>query len=441
MTDYQHSREDRQPHTGDAAEAMDPAGQSLAKALRASFRLLSAIMGLVLVLYLLSGVKSIQSYQVGIKRLFGRVVGVAEQGLAYVWPFPVGSIEIVDIRQQRLTVDDFWMHETPEEKTHDLLSRAGSTSLRPQTDGALLTGDRNLLHIRLACNYQVTDPRSYVANVGAAADSQEATPAAELVRSAICGAAIRAAAVRTADALQRTERDQFAMEVGMLAQQELDSLKAGVQISKVLLTNATWPIEALRTYVEAQNAVSEAEKKTNEARAEAEKILNAAAGASYRLLVGEQEQADASTQPADAAEAPVNLIGQYVKALESGDGQKARQLMERIDEVLVSNDTGGEASKIIAEARSYRTATIQRVKSRADRFNELLPEYRKTPELMLQRLWATVREDILNFPTVEKFYISPGGEKTVVRINRDPDVVKEILKELKAASKQPQTGQ
>jgi regulator of protease activity HflC (stomatin/prohibitin superfamily) len=231
------------------------------------------------------------------------------------------------------------------------------------------------------------------------------------------------------------------MEVGMLAQQELDSLKAGVQISKVLLTNATWPIEALRTYVEAQNAVSEAEKKTNEARAEAEKILNAAAGASYRLLVGEQEQADASTQPADAAEAPVNLIGQYVKALESGDGQKARQLMERIDEVLVSNDTGGEASKIIAEARSYRTATIQRVKSRADRFNELLPEYRKTPELMLQRLWATVREDILNFPTVEKFYISPGGEKTVVRINRDPDVVKEILKELKAASKQPQTGQ
>jgi membrane protease subunit HflK len=441
MTDHDHFHEDHDPEAGGAVEAVDPAGQSLAKALRASFRLLSAIMALVLVLYLLSGVKSVQSYQVGIRKLFGKVVGVAEQGLAYAWPFPVGDIEIVDIRQQRLSVDDFWMRETPEDKTRDLLSRAGWPSLRPQFDGALLTGDRNLLHVRLACTYQVTNPRSYAANVGAAVEGQGASPAEEAVRSAICRAGICAAAVRTADALQRTERDRFAMDVGRLAQQELDSLGAGIQISKVLLTNAAWPIEALRTYIDAQNAVSEAEKKRSEARAEAERILNAAAGASYRILVGQPQEIDSSTGPADATAASGNLIRRYVKALDSGDRQKAEELLEAIDEVLLSNETGGEASKIIAEARAYRTATIQRVKGRLERFNELLPEYRKTPELMLQRLWATVREEILNSPTVEKFYLSLGGDKTVVRINRDPDVVNQILKELKAASKQAKTGQ
>jgi membrane protease subunit HflK len=426
MPDHTHSHDDHAPEVLGAAESIDPAGQSLARALRASFRLLSAIMLLVVVMYLLSGLQSIQSYQVGVKKLFGRVVGLAEQGLAYAWPFPIGGIEVIDTRQQSLTVDDFWMHESAEDKTRDLLSRSGSSSLRPQADGALLTGDRSLLHVRLTCNYQVTDPLAYISNVGGAS-------ATELVRSAICRAAIRSAAVRTAEALQRTQRDQFAADVARLAQQELDALKSGIGVNKVLLTNATWPIDALRTYIDAQNAVSEAEKKRSDARAEAEKILNAAAGASYRILVGQQDHPDASASPASSVSAPQGLIPQYVKALESADTRKVQDLLEAIDEVLLSNEIGGEASKIIAEARSYRTATIQRVKSRAERFGELLPEYRKAPELMLQRLWATVREEILNSPTVEKFYLSLGGDKAVVKINRDPDVANQILKELKAA--------
>ena len=39
--------------------------------------------------------------------------------------------------------------------------------------------------------------------------------------------------------------------------------------------------------------------------------------------------------------------------------------------MILSRTTAGQASKIIAEARTYRTATIQRAKSRAERFTEL----------------------------------------------------------------------
>ena len=441
MMEHSHTHHDHNhdPDPLGGIESLDPAGQSLAKALRASFRLLSAIMVLVLAMYLLSGVKTVQSYQVGIKTFLGRVVGQSDQGLAYVWPFPIGGIEIIDMRQRQLGVDDFWMYETSEDKTRDLLSRAGSSSLRPQLDGALLTGDRSLLHVKLNCIYQVVDPRAYAAAVGTLDKIEEYSPVEEMARAAICQAAIRCAATRTADALQRTERDQFALDVARTAQVQLDSLKAGIQISKVLLTNASWPIEALRTYIDAQNAVSQAEKLKSDARAEAEKILNAAAGASYRKLVTDPEQTDPASRSA-ANSGSGNLIGLYVKALASSDTAKAAQLLDAIDEVLLSNETGGDASRILAEARGYRTATIQRVKSRAERFNELLPEFRQTSELMLQRLWAATREEILNSPTVEKFYLSFGDDKTVLRINRDPDVVNQILKELKAA-KQPKSPQ
>ena len=57
---------------------------------------------------------------------------------------------------------------------------------------------------------------------------------------------------------------------------------------------------------------------------------------------------------------------------------------------------------------------------------------------MLERLWAAARDEILDSPTVEKFYLTLGSGKTILRINRDPRVVKEILREQLKVSKQQQ---
>jgi regulator of protease activity HflC (stomatin/prohibitin superfamily) len=436
---HHHNQHDNDDH-GPTHDAADPAGQSLADALRVSFRLLSVIMIVVLFFYLLTGVKTVSNSQVGIKKVFGKIVGLAQPGLAYTWPFPVGNIEIVDTREQRLTISDFWLNETAEQKTQPLLSRQYlGGGLNPGLDGALLTGDRSLLHVRLECRYVIREPMIFAIHVGNAAGGGDAV--AELVRSTMCRAAIRAAAVHTADGLQRADRNAFASAVRTTTQEELKALDSGIEVISVLMTDSTWPLGALSAYIEAQNAVSEAEKLKDSARAEAVQILNQATGANYRKLVGDAGLenlpiSDSAALPAtQAAPAEYNLIGQYQAARADGNDALAEQLLQRIDEVLRSRETSGEASKIIADAETNSLATVQRVQGRVKKFNQLLPSFNKTPDLTLENLWLAVREEILSSPTVEKFYITPGGDKTVLKINRDPEVARDILRELKAQAK------
>ena len=104
--------------------------------------------------------------------------------------------------------------------------------------------------------------------------------------------------------------------------------------------------------------------------------------------------------------------------------------MMQIEQVLTSNTTGGRASELIADATAYKTQVIQSAESRAKRFNDLLAEFNKTPEFMLERLWADARDEILSSPLVEKVYLSMGKQKTVYILNRPPEVAREIQREL-----------
>jgi len=424
-------------------EQFDHAAKSLADALRISFKLLTLVMIIVVAAFALSGFSCVESHQKGILKRFGKNVGVADQGLAYVWPYPVGEVEKVNTNEQELTIDDFWMHETPEDKTKDLSSRTVSgEGLRPGWDGALLTGDRNLLHVKLTCSYAVADALAFKMHVREnytfkdpqTGKVRQIDPKAEMIRAVMCRAAIRAAAGKTADSIKR-DRRQFANAVKVLAQRQLDLLleaePAGphkMEITKVILEGegATWPLRALPAYNAAQNARSEAEKLKNAAYRDAQDLLSGAAGPAYTQLVGELLPNPDRQQDQDK---PCNLIGEYSDARSRGDTQAAASLLKEIDDVLISNTIGGQASRIIAEARSYQTAVRQRVAGRAERFEKLLPEFRKNPYFMMHRLWSAVRDKILSAPTNEKHYLTFGGPPTVVRIS-DPDIAMEIRREL-----------
>ena len=427
----------------------DHGAQSLADALRVSFRVLTATMVIVVFVYLATGIQTVQPGKAGIVKLLGRVLTVKREGLAYTWPFPVGSIELIPTAEQEVTIDEFWMHEAPQERTIPLADRRPvSDGLRPGWDGALLTGDRNLLHVRLGCTYAIADPLACKAGVlaprGAApaggssgADASD-PPAGDVVRAAVCAAAIRAAACRTADAIQRTQQESYKADIHRDAQRRLDALGVGIRIRQISLKGITWPLRALPAYMAAQKAVNEAERLENAARARAESILNDAAGASYRTLVGDPGATGraVASRPGEEAAAEYDLIGRYGAARQAGDEATAAAILERIDQVLVDRQTGGRASEIIAEARSYRTQIEQGVRGRADRFLLLLPEYEKAPQFMLQRLWAETRDEILSSPTVEKIYLDPAQGKTVLRISQDPRIRREISsEELKAEEK------
>jgi len=429
------SREDNRNdvEVGSGTET-DPATQSLADALRVSFRLLTAIMVVVVIGFMLTGFKVIKPQEVGIKKVFGRITGTADPGLAYTWPFPVGKIITVATGEQSMAIEDFWLNETATDKTTELSQRrAPAKGLRPGWDGALLTGDRNLLHVKLICQYLVPSAE------GAEAFERHVKDPKEIIRSVVCQASIMAAAERTADDIKRAGKTAFASEIRRRSQRYLNELTTvdghpyeAIRISKINVERDTWPLRALRAYDAAQKAVSQRDEVRNQAIADARRILNEAAGSNYEVLVGPAQSSgdfvgDGVGQD-DGADKPKDLIGLYEKA---HDQDAQTEILEQIDSILLSNATGGKASEIIAEAKAYKTRVIQEAESRAKRFDQLLAEYDKAPRFMLERYWAETRDSILSSPTNEKYYLSTSGDqKTVVRISQEPSFRKEIQREL-----------
>ena len=499
--------------TGD--REMDAANRSLSDALRWSFRLLSVIMVFVVIGFLLSGFRSIESNQVGVKKVFGRVTGVARQGLAFTWPFPIGEIQIVDTGDQSLEVEDFWMHVTAEDRTTPLQERFPSgEGLRPGWDGALFTGDRSLLHVKMTCNYRVQDAVAYLQHVRET-DVRGQGELRDLIRSALCNAAVRAAAARTASSVHTTGKAAFTEEVRDEAQRQLNLMtldprafeqlrryvrtlasaggdrsapaargaerfgalldagridkarvdlpelvdlipdraaqeellrKADVLLSdpvKIVSVSVTpsWPLRALAAYNDAQRARSQRQSLRDQAIAKARDLLRAAAEENYGKLVGDPARSDEDIAALIAAGGKKdgewhNLIGQYEYFRDQGDGVKAAGILEQIDNVLLARGTGGDASKIIEDAKAEQTAFINPLKAWQKRFTELLPQYRRTPEILLTELWAETENEILNSPTNDKVMMNPGQEKTIYRIRQDPGIRKRIRKELLKASEE-----
>ena len=425
----------------------DPAAESLAHALHLSFRLLTVIMIVIVVAFLLTGIRQIKPGQAGIIYRFGRIVDVVGRGLCYAWPFPIGDIEVVDISPKDLRVDDFWMAETAEDKTVERLidRQVRNDGLQPGWDGALVTGDGNLIHVRFECNYQIgsengMDPDESLLldhkyNVNDL-DLKDRAQTKDLLRSVICQAAIRTAAGQTAESIRRNQ-EVFWGVVHQGAQDVLSDLDTGIKIN-LLTMEFTWPLRVLPEVEAATKARQEAEKQLNAAIAEAKSVLVQTAGDKYWLLVGKTggdgHHGDTSDQDAGPG-----LIALYADALAAGQTDQAAKRLAEIQRVLVSDQIAGQVRPIIDDAKAKTYAMLDALDGRLTRFRELLPEYRRNREFVIQRLWADARDAILSSATIEKYYFSPGDGKLVIKLDRHPDVVKQVREGLlkKAAGGSP----
>ncbi|MBL9141176.1 MAG: hypothetical protein JNK53_04860, partial [Phycisphaerae bacterium] len=146
-------------------QAMDPANQSLAEALRLSYRVLQVAILVLVVVFCFSGFQSVGEGQTGVKTFFGRVVGESGQeqvtpGLQPFWPYPVGEVLLVDQKRVVELRTEFWPKLQRGQATlADATNAADSTQpLRPATDeGSLVMGDGDLAHAQVSAEYTVED--------------------------------------------------------------------------------------------------------------------------------------------------------------------------------------------------------------------------------------------------------------------------------------------
>jgi membrane protease subunit HflK len=72
----------------------------------------------------------------------------------------------------------------------------------------------------------------------------------------------------------------------------------------------------------------------------------------------------------------------------------------------------GDKEALINQARGYREQRILRAQGEADRFNQLLVEYRRAPEVTRDRLYIETIEEI--FPSMEKVIIENGATENLL---------------------------
>src|SRR5262249_38839671 len=136
----------------------DAGSQALSEALRSSFAIVKVVMVILVVVFLASGVFTVPSQEKAIVLRFGRPVGSGDQqllgpGLHWSWPYPIDEVVHIPISQvQTVTSTAGWYATTAEAELTQTEGPAGPT-LNPAADGYTLTGDNNVIHVRVTLRY------------------------------------------------------------------------------------------------------------------------------------------------------------------------------------------------------------------------------------------------------------------------------------------------
>ncbi len=369
-------------------EAMDPANQSLAEALRLSYRVLQVVIAALVLLFLFSGFQTVESGQTGVMLRWGRILEkgdgreALEPGLHFsAWPYPAGQFIIFGESGEANLENAFF----PQVGTavNALEAAAGQANVNngvsPGSVGALLTRDGDLAHMKIAASYDILDAGDYVRTL----------PPASV--NAIVETAVRRAAIHVASTLALQDiidlSDENRRAIRDRAQNLLDELDCGVLLADVNVTQTAPPLAVLKVWNNLQQARQESQATISEAQDQASRDLIAVAGESYDELIA--------------------LIDEYEAALERDDAAASDAVFDRIN-LALDEAKGEEVNTIIGRAKSYESDIELTLGAEAKRFASLLPSYRENPDVFVRTRWLETYGRVMNRPDTERFIVPDG---------------------------------
>lgn len=383
-------------------EAMDPANQSLADALRLSYRLLQIGIVALVATFLLSGFQQVQDGSAGVKTLFGAIEGqpgdeALAPGLHPFWPYPVGEIVTVELRRSVDLGDAFWPRFRGATTLESATENADiNRHLQPGDDGSVITADGDLGHVRVSAEYIVDDPVSLLRVL-----PRERLP--EVVRRALERGVVAAAARLTLAELTE-QREQPVALIREEAQRVLDELECGVRIASVTAPERIAPLAVRRSFAEVQARRERAKVMVERARQQVATILTSAAGQSaYPELL--------------------RMIGEYEIALSLGDLAAADAMLQSIGDRLARPDVGGEASMIVARAESRLSSRRSALAKEVRRLQGLLPSYRENPRQLVRQLWLEAVREVLDQPEAEVFSMPEALASLDLSVESSPEIM------------------
>ena len=400
------------PPVNFTGEGLDTGSKSLSDAFRISFVVLKIIMIVLIIAFLASGFKTVGSDERAIVLRFGKILGVGEErilgpGPHWVFPYPIDEIIKIPVeRMVNLPINSFWYFQTKEELLGEGPKRKTQPGekLDPIKDGYCITrsekqkeaiadsdgSDYNIVHCKWQITYQIDDPERFFRNVyvedanpGEAYFDVISRTITPLLENLFEDSVVTAMVDYTIDEAIKSQ-DRIPKHVAKLLQEKLDKTESGIKVVSIYLTDITWPRQVDEAFVASIKASQSSQKAIIEARTYAENTLNEAAGPVAERL--------------------------FVTLRDKKTSEEEKELLWP--------QVAGKAEEKLAQARAYRTKVVEIARANAEYLQQLLPEYRKRPQLVVQKIYQDAMEYILN-NVDEKFVIQPSNGKIWVLLNRD----------------------
>lgn len=273
---------------------------------------------LALIVWLASGFYIVDASQRGIVLQFGKYKETTEPGLRWRLPYPIQSVDLVNLTGVR-TVE---------------IGYRGSERNKVLKEALMLTDDENIVNIQFAVQYFLKDPVDFLFNNRHPDD-------------AVMGAA--ETAVREIVGRSRMNfvlyegREQIATQAANLMQEILDRYNSGILISKVTMQNAQPPEQVQAAFDDAVKASQDRERQKNEGQAYANDVIPKAKGTAARLLeeAGGHKQRVISTAEGDASRFKQVQV-EYAKAPEV---TRQRMYIETMQQLYANT------SKVLIDAK------------------------------------------------------------------------------------------
>ncbi|HEV1286684.1 MAG TPA: FtsH protease activity modulator HflK [Bryobacteraceae bacterium] len=267
------------------------------------------IVGLLIV-WLLTSVYIVRIDQQAVVTRFGAVVNPRVMpGIHLALPWPIDRVTTLKVQQlQRLVVGG----ELPDTIT------GRAQPLQSQ----FLTGDQNIISMRVVVQYSVGVPADYLFRT---------EDVARTVGAAVETALAERIAGRSVDAVLTTEKQNVQEEVRAEAQRILNEYRAGVLLSTVNMESAVPPPEAAEAFRDVASARADSSRIVSEAQGYANDLIPKARGEARQMQEAAEayKQTKTNTALGDAARF-TQVAAEYAKASEVNGRRLYLETMEQI---------------------------------------------------------------------------------------------------------------
>jgi modulator of FtsH protease HflK len=267
---------------------------------------------IAVVIWLASGFYIVDASQRGVVLRFGKYAQTTEPGPQWHLPYPIESVEIVNLSQVR---------------TLEVGYRNNVKNKVPK-ESLMLTDDENIVDLQFAVQYLIKDPTEYLFYNRNPDDT--VMQVAESAMREIVGKS-------KMDFVLYEGREQIRGLAQELMQRILDRYKTGIAVSQVTMQQAQPPEQVQAAFDDAVKANQDRERQINEGQAYANDVVPKARGTASRLL----QEADGYKQRVIAnAEGEAARFKQIVAEYNRAPAvTRERMYLEAMQQVLSSTTT------------------------------------------------------------------------------------------------------